>query len=167
MNYFLFTDFRLFGNFLICFDSANLIEKATHVTLFWNLSRNPGKRNSSKIRRKMQNFMRKMKKIRNCGFGIPLHFSNYIWHHSGGRSGSDDVAITKTKIRMKKIHRKQRENNVCCKRRNIVLLWPPYSYFEHHKPQPQRNTRFINIHKTIKELEHTINFFNIIILSLT
>ena len=102
-----------------------------------------------------------------CGFGIPLHFSNYIWHHSGGRSGSDDVAITKTKIRMKKIHRKQRENNVCCKRRNIVLLWPPYSYFEHHKPQPQRNTRFINIHKTIKELEHTINFFNIIILSLT
>ena len=69
-----------------------------------------------------------------CGFGIPLHFSNYIWHHSGGRSGSDDVAITKTKIRMKKIHRKQRENNVCCKRRNIVLLWPPYSYFEHHKP---------------------------------
>ena len=34
---------------------ANLIEKATHVTIFWNLARNPGK-NSSKIRRKNAKF---------------------------------------------------------------------------------------------------------------
>ena len=34
---------------------ANLIEKATHVTLFWNLSRNPDKI-SSKTRRKNAKF---------------------------------------------------------------------------------------------------------------
>jgi len=32
-----------------------LIEKATHVTIFWNLARNPEK-NSSKIRRKNAKF---------------------------------------------------------------------------------------------------------------
>ena len=37
------------ANFWFVF--ANLIEKATHVTIFWNLARNPEK-NSSKIRRK-------------------------------------------------------------------------------------------------------------------
>jgi len=31
-----------------------LIEKATHVTIFWNLARNPEK-NSSKFAEKMQN----------------------------------------------------------------------------------------------------------------
>ena len=34
---------------------ANLIEKATHVTIFWNLVRNPEKY-SSKIRRKNAKF---------------------------------------------------------------------------------------------------------------
>ena len=32
-----------------------MVEKATHVTTFWNLARNPGK-NSSKIRRKKAKF---------------------------------------------------------------------------------------------------------------
>ena len=47
------------ANFWFVF--ANLIEKATHVTLFWNLSRNPDKI-SSKIRRKSTKFNTKMKK---------------------------------------------------------------------------------------------------------
>ena len=41
---------------------ANLIEKETHVTLFWNLSRNPDNI-SSKIRSKMQGSTQKMEKI--------------------------------------------------------------------------------------------------------
>ena len=41
------------ANFWFVF--ANLIEKATHVTIFWNLARNPEK-NSSKIRRKNAKF---------------------------------------------------------------------------------------------------------------
>ena len=40
---------------LLNFVFANLIEKATHVTLFWNLARNTGK-NSPKIRRKNAKF---------------------------------------------------------------------------------------------------------------
>ena len=49
----IFTDFRIFGNFLICFRKIDW--KATDVTLFWNLARNPEK-NSSKIRRKNAKF---------------------------------------------------------------------------------------------------------------
>ena len=41
------------ANFWFVF--ANLIEQATHVTIFWNLARNPEK-NSSKIRRKNTKF---------------------------------------------------------------------------------------------------------------
>ena len=37
----IFTNFRHFGNFLICFRKFDW--KATDVTLFWNLSRNPDK----------------------------------------------------------------------------------------------------------------------------
>ena len=44
-----------------------MIEKATHVTLFWNLSRNPDKI-SSKILRKNAKFDEKMKNIRNSIF---------------------------------------------------------------------------------------------------
>ena len=57
----IFTDFRIFGNFefsnLLNFVFANSIEKATHVILFRNLSRNPDKiswkihRKKCKIRR--------------------------------------------------------------------------------------------------------------------
>ena len=43
----------MFANFWFVF--ANLIEKATQVTIFWNLARNPEK-NSSKIRRKNAKF---------------------------------------------------------------------------------------------------------------
>ena len=49
-----FQNFRQFSN-LLNFVFANLIEKATHVTIFWNLARNPEK-NSSKIRRKNAKF---------------------------------------------------------------------------------------------------------------
>ena len=45
--------FRIFGKFLICFRKFDW--KATHVTIFWNLARNPEK-NSSKIRRKNAKF---------------------------------------------------------------------------------------------------------------
>ena len=40
-----------------------MIEKATHVTRFWNLSRNPGK-NSSKIRRTNAKFDEEIEKNR-------------------------------------------------------------------------------------------------------
>ena len=52
-----FQNFRKISNFVI----ANSIEKATHVTLFWNLSRNPDKI-SSKIRRKNAKFQAENKK---------------------------------------------------------------------------------------------------------
>ena len=45
-----FQNFRQFSS-LLNFVFATSIEKATHVTLFWNFSRNPDKI-SSKIRRK-------------------------------------------------------------------------------------------------------------------
>ena len=59
-NFHRFQIFRQFSS-LLNFVFANLIEKATHVTLFWNSSRNPDKI-SSRIRREMQNSMQKMKK---------------------------------------------------------------------------------------------------------
>ena len=49
-----FQSFRQLSN-LLNFVFANLIEKATHVTIFWNLARNPEK-NSSKIRTKNAKF---------------------------------------------------------------------------------------------------------------
>ena len=46
---------------------ANLIEKETHVTLIWNLSRNPEKV-SSKFRKKNAKFDEENEKIRNSIF---------------------------------------------------------------------------------------------------
>ena len=62
-NFHKFQNFRQFSN-LLNFVFANLIEKATHVTLFWNLSRNPDKI-SSKIRRKNAKFDEENEKIGN------------------------------------------------------------------------------------------------------
>ena len=53
------TDFRILGNFLICFRKFDW--KSTDGTLFWNLARNP-KTNSSKILRKNAKFDEKLKK---------------------------------------------------------------------------------------------------------
>ena len=63
-NFHRFQNFGKFKTFYFVF--ANLFEKATHVTLFWNLSRNPDKL-SSKILSKMKN-SQKMKKSE-------IHFS--------------------------------------------------------------------------------------------
>ena len=41
-NFHKFQNFRQLSN-LLNFVFANLIEKATHVTIFWNLARNPEK----------------------------------------------------------------------------------------------------------------------------
>ena len=54
------------ANFWFVF--ANLIEKAAHVTIFWNLARNPEKK-SSKIRRKNAKFE---------FFAIEIHWINEI-----------------------------------------------------------------------------------------
>ena len=61
-NLSIFTDFRIFGNFLICFRKFDW--KATHVTLFWNLAQNPEK-NHQKFAEKMQKSKEKLKKIGN------------------------------------------------------------------------------------------------------
>ena len=45
-----FQNLQLFSNLLI-FVFANLIEKAIHVILFWNLSRNPDKISSKTTRK--------------------------------------------------------------------------------------------------------------------
>ena len=58
-NWIIFTDFRIFGKFRICFRKINW--KATRVTLLRNLARNPGK-NSSKIRRKNAKFDEEIEK---------------------------------------------------------------------------------------------------------
>ena len=51
-----FTDFIRFQNFaILLFVFTNLIEKATHVTLFWNLARNSEK-NHQKFRLKNGKF---------------------------------------------------------------------------------------------------------------
>ena len=47
-----FTNFRIFGNFLICFRKFDW--KTTDVTIFWNLARNPEKIHQ-KFAEKMQN----------------------------------------------------------------------------------------------------------------
>ena len=61
------TDFRIFGNFLICLRKID--RKATDVTLFWNLARNPGKK-SSKIRRKKEKFDEENEKNRKFDYSI-------------------------------------------------------------------------------------------------
>ena len=50
-NFHKIQNFRQISDFVF----ANLIEKATHVTIFWDLARNPEK-NSSKIRAKNAKF---------------------------------------------------------------------------------------------------------------
>ena len=60
-NFHRFQNFRQFSNL---FSQINLIEKATHVTLFWNLSRNPESFRTKfhqKYTHRMQNSTQKMK----------------------------------------------------------------------------------------------------------
>ena len=67
-------NFHRFQNFRQLFNlfSANLIEKATHVTLLWNLSRNPDKI-SSKIRSKHAKFKEDNEQI---GNSLSIHEKN-------------------------------------------------------------------------------------------
>ena len=68
----IFTDFGIFGNFLICFCKFYCNTEfvtATHVILLWNLSRNPDKI-SSKIRRKNAKFDAENEKNRKFIFFI-------------------------------------------------------------------------------------------------
>ena len=65
----------MFVNCLICFRKFDW--KATHVTLFWNLARNPGK-NTSKILRKMQNSTKKIQEIEKIGNSIIQSRKN-VW----------------------------------------------------------------------------------------
>ena len=87
----------------------NLIEKATYVTLFWNLSRNPDKI-SSKIRRKMQNSTYKnIKKLKNENSFIHSRknvddFGLKFWDLSGAKVFSTSVLFSKRRINVNRIN---------------------------------------------------------------
>ena len=70
----IFTDFRFFGNFLSCFRKIDW--KATDVTRFWNLARNPEK-NHQKFAEKNAKFDEENEKIGNSIFQSRKHFGDF------------------------------------------------------------------------------------------
>ena len=74
-------NFHRFQNFefsvIFKFAFANLIEKATHVTLFWNLSRNLDKI-SSKVRRKNAKFDEKNETKSEIQYSIAKKCSRFL-----------------------------------------------------------------------------------------
>ena len=84
------------ANFWFVF--ANLIEKATHVTIFWNLARNPEK-NSSKIRAKNARFEVFAIEVMNILFFLLFpSFSFFLFLFFFARIGRSDLTKKLEKV---------------------------------------------------------------------